>query len=301
MDFGSPLYLHEVHKYAKLFGQQNIGGGSNIYIQHLHVARRLVWSGISRQLIIGLLFFFLWYLISFFKIVPIELLPSPIAVIHDLYNNFSKYIIHLGFTLSAAGYGLLAATLLACLAAFVGSLWHPIISALSSLSVLSQSTPIIAIAPVLVYVYGFSIWTQSIVALLVALFPIGNACAKAVSFCPKEFQDLASVLELNGFRKMRWIDGPRIIEAAFSSLPLSAVLSLIGSIVYEFVQPDKGIGMVIVMSQRNFEEVALFSCVLLVIITGLGVFGLFQCVYFMYRIKRRDLADTTIANNLRGG
>ncbi len=272
-----------------------------MYTQHIHAATRLVRSGLSHQLIIGFLCFFLWYLISIFEIVPIELLPSPIAVIEHIYKNFNEYIFRLGHTLSAAGYGLLAAILIACIAAFVGSLWHPVISTLSSVSVLSQTTPVIAIAPVLVYMYGFSIWTQSIVALLVALFPVGNACAKAVSFCPREVQYLANVIELRGLRKIRWIDGPRIIEATFSSLPLSAVLALIGSIVYEFVQPDEGIGMIIVMSQRSYEEVPLFSCVLLVIVAGLGVFGLFQLLHIMYRIKRRDLADTIIVNNSGGG
>ena len=271
---------------------------SSIYIQQIRVASRIVGSNLIRQFIFGLILLIFWYLLGFLKIVPLSLLPSPIKVIINLYANIDEYLSRLWYTLSAAGYGLIAATLIAIFASVAGSFWRPLIFLLSSFAVLSQTTPVIAIAPVLVYIYGFSIWTQSIVSLMVALFPIGNACSRAVSFCPKEYKDLSSTLDLNGFKKIRWIDGPRIIEAVFVSLPLSAVLALIGSIVYEFVQPDEGIGMVIVMSQRNFEEVPLFSCVLIVIITGLGVFGLFQCLHIMYRIKRRDLADTIIANNL---
>ena len=251
----------------------------------------IVWSGVSRQIIVILLLILLWGIIVLFGIVPVGLLPKPIDVFVNIYDNIIVYLSRLIYTMGAAMFGLLGALIISLILSVLGSLYRPILNALLSFSVLSQTTPVIAIAPIITYICGFTVWTQSIVALLVSLFPVGDACARAIAYCPKEFQNIAKTINLSRHGKLKWIDIPRITEAVFASLPLSSVLAYIGALVYEFIQPDRGIGAVIVMSQRSYDEVPLFGCVLLVIFTGLVVYGLFQCIYIIYRVYRRDLVD----------
>jgi ABC-type nitrate/sulfonate/bicarbonate transport system permease component len=264
----------------------------SIYKRHLKASVQIIFKNISGQFLIWGILMLLWFIISFYKLIPTEVFPSPYSVLSNIYINFWSYLKYLIYTISASAYGLIAAMFLVIMISLIGSFSKLFLHILSSISLLSQTTPVIVIAPILAYMYGFSIFTQSLVALLIAIFPLGSACVKVISYYPNDFKSVLIALRINGYQKIRWIDGPRIIEAIISNLPLSAVLALIGSLVYEFVQPDKGIGMLIVMSQRTYEEKSMFAGAIIAICSGVMIYSFFQLIYIVYRVIRRDLADT---------
>lgn len=267
-----------------------------LYNRHFRLAASSVRKAFFQQLILGVSLFLFWGLFCFLHTIPQNILPSPIDVITHLILNIKHYSSDVFHTLLSTGLGLFAATFVALVSALFGTRFRFVLRAMSAFGVLSQTTPVIAIAPVLIYVFNFSLKTQAVIAFLISFFPLSAACVKAISFCPRKYQNLADALQLRLFDKIRYIDGPRIIEAIITNLPLSAVLALIGSIVYEFVSPDKGIGKLIVISQRTFEETAMFSAVMLAILSGFGIFAVFELLSVGYRVLRRDLTDISTTN-----
>ena len=218
----------------------------------------LVWEGATRLLA-----------------VPSFLLPSPSAIIRaGIAVPPSIWLGHIWATLRVAlmGFGLAVAVsipLAVCLASskFLSRTLYPLL-------VVVQSTPIVAIAPIIVVTLGASDLPRVVITFLITFFPIVVSTVTGLQSTPEELIELSRSLRAGRKREFLHIRLPFAVPHIFAALKISTTLSVIGAVVAEFVAAEKGLGFFIAFSTSNFRIPTAFAGLVILVAISLGLFRL---------------------------
>ncbi|MDP6294260.1 MAG: ABC transporter permease [Candidatus Woesearchaeota archaeon] len=205
--------------------------------------------------------------------VPVYLFPPPSLVAQALWENAARLAGHFGTTMLesvlgfglGSGLGLVLATLFFHVRAVKEST-YPIAIGI-------QSTPTIAVAPLLILWFGNGIMTKVVAAALLSFFPVLVNCMKGFNAVPPEAVDLFKSLgsgKTQLFLKLRF---PHALPYLFSGLKVGASLAVVGAIVGEFTGGDKGLGGIIVTSGFLLETPTMFAAILLASLGGISLLG----------------------------
>ena len=159
--------------------------------------------------------------------------------------------------------------------ALASSVW--IRRAFAPYTVFFQTVPIIAIAPMLVYWFGFGLKSVAVSAFIALVFPvIANTLAGLVSTDPA-LLDLFRLYGAGPVASMFKLRFPAALPNVFTGLQVAAGLTVIGTVVAEFLVGElgesQGLGVVIVAATHNGHSDRVFAAVLLASALGLAMFG----------------------------
>jgi NitT/TauT family transport system permease protein len=221
--------------------------------------------------------------VALFKI-PVYLLPAPSAIVDTLVRLLSTGFVpptYVGapaegilydtfVTLEEAALGLAMGTIVGLLFAIVMVHSRFAEQALYPIIITIRSTPFIAIAPVFIIWFGFTIMPKAIVAAFATFFPVLVNCITGMrSVDPTTLEFFRSVHASK--REIFWhLRVPNTLPYFFAALRLNVSLSLIGAIVGELVGARDGIGHVITAAAITLRTTEVFSGV--IVLTALGVF-----------------------------
>lgn len=221
-----------------------------------------------------------WELAVFGLAVPKWILPAPSAIWQAFWDTRSLMGAHVGQTMLevAIGIGVALTTGVAVAAVLDFSPW--LRRAVYPLLVISQTVPILALAPLLIIWFGFGIAPKVIVVTLFCFFPIAINTSDGLTSTEPELIDL--------FRSMGatwpqiWIK-VRLPAAApyfFSGLKIAATYSVAGAVVGEWVGAKQGLGIFLLRSSAAFQTAQVFSAI---VITSLLSILLFLTVLVVER------------------
>jgi NitT/TauT family transport system permease protein len=215
--------------------------------------------------------------------IPIYLLPAPSDVAGTLWRLVSAGFVpptYVGapaegilydtyVTLAEAMVGLVIGTFVGLFFAVVMTHSRFAEQALYPIIISIRSTPIIALAPVFIIWFGFTIMPKAIVAALATFYPVLVNCItgmRAVDPATLEFFESVHASPSEIFWRLRV---PNTMPYFFAALRLNVSLSLIGAIVGELVGARDGVGHMMTESAVTLRTTEVFSGV--VILTALGV------------------------------
>jgi NitT/TauT family transport system permease protein len=215
--------------------------------------------------------------------IPIYLLPAPSAIGGTLWRLLSAGFVpptYVGapaegilydtyITLLEALFGLVIGTVVGLLFGVIMTQWRFAEKALYPIIVSIRSTPTIAIAPVFIIWFGFTIMPKAIVAALATFYPVlVNSITGMRSVDPTTLEFFESVHASP--REIFWyLRVPNTLPYFFAALRLNVSLSLIGAIVGELVGARDGVGHMMTEAAITLRTTEVFSGV--VILTLLGV------------------------------
>ncbi|MFC3631303.1 ABC transporter permease [Paracoccus angustae] len=195
--------------------------------------------------------------------VPAYIAPAPSDVAVTLVEKFPLLMRNFWptFVESVAGFtvGNLAAILIAV--AFVHS--RNVERAFFPIAVFVNTIPILAIAPILVLIFGPGMTAKVVIAALICFFPTLVNMVRGLQSVSPQTLELARILSASKsevFWKMRL---PSSLPFLFSALKISATTSVIGAIVGEWVGADLGLGALILDATFNFNSPLLYATVLM--------------------------------------
>ena len=226
--------------------------------------------------------------------IPIYLLPAPSDVAGTLWRLLSAGFIpptYVGapaegilydtyVTLAEALVGLLIGTFTGLFLAVLMTQSRFAEQALNPIVISIRSTPIIALAPVFIIWFGFTIMPKAIVAALATFYPVLVNCItgmRAVDPATLEFFESVHASRSEIFWRLRV---PNTMPYFFAALRLNVSLSLIGAIVGELVGARDGVGHMMTAAAITLRTTEVFSGV--VVLTALGVM-LTELVTFVQR------------------
>jgi len=209
--------------------------------------------------------------------VPVFLLPRPTAVLATLASDARTLTTAVGSTTAAALAGFAASAVLGVLGAGVLSSSRIARRALYPYTVVFQTVPIIAIAPLLIRWFEPGFQSVAICAFVVSVFPvITNTLTGLLSTDPA----LADLFRLYGARRrdvMFRLRLPFALPSLFAGLRVAAGLAVIGTVVSELLVGEigqgEGLGIVIIRGVRYGRSDLVFAAVLLTSLLGLTLFG----------------------------
>ena len=166
------------------------------------------------------------------------------------------------------------------LAVFMTS--SPVISsAIYPLLVLTQSIPKVALAPILVVMLGANELPRLVITFLVTFFPLVIAIAIGLMSVPDELTELGRSFKSSKLQQLYRIRLPYAVPFIFSGLKVAIALAVVGAVVGEFVNADKGLGYLIITATAFFKTPVAFGALILLSIMGIV---LFQVVVIIERI-----------------
>jgi NitT/TauT family transport system permease protein len=226
------------------------------------VALILVWEGTARLFAI-----------------PSFLLPAPSAILRALLATpLSVWLGHIWATLRVALMGYALAILVSVPLA-VGLASSRLLSrTLYPMLVVVQSTPIVAVAPIIVVTLGASDLPRVVITFLIAFFPIVVSTVTGLLATPDELVELSRSLRAGRTREILHVRLPFALPYLFSALKISTTLAVVGAVVAEFVAAEKGLGFFIAFSTSFFKIPQAFAGLVVLVAISLILFRIVTLV-----------------------
>ncbi len=241
--------------------------------------RRLVAQH-GPPLLFLLLLLFLWQGLSWLGVVQHWLLPSPWQIVVEGADAWARLGLpqHTLQTLAEAGLGFLLAVATGLALALAVDLSPLLRRTIYPLMVVSQTIPIIAIAPILVLWLGYGIMPKVLVVALVCFFPIVISTADGLRSTDPEWVALLRSMGANRWQIYSKVRLPNALPAFFSGLKVAITYSVIGAVIGEWVGGNQGLAIFMRLAHnsmrfgREFAGIAvvsLLSVALFLLIAGI--------------------------------
>jgi NitT/TauT family transport system permease protein len=219
----------------------------------------------------------LWAVIARVGDYPAYLLPTPILV----WNRFADVVAdgtlwyHTSVTIVEI-LGGLALGLASALAMGYVLAKSPLLERfLSPYIVASQSVPIVALAPLLIVWFGFGLTSKVLICALTIFFPVLINTVVGIRSVEAELLDLMRSLRASRWQVFRYLEVPAATPVLLGGLKIGVTLSVIGAVVGEFAQSDRGLGFLVNLANRGLFDTPLMFVALFVLMTiALGLYGI---------------------------
>jgi len=250
-------------------------------------------SSATRRIVLplGTFVFFLlvWQFTSWVLEVPVYLLPSPVDIFNGgmrlgptIFTNTLETLttILIGFTLSC---------LVGIPLGVLVSVNRVTSEAIYPLIVFLNAIPIIAIAPILVVIFGTDITARLIIVTLIAFFPIMVATASGILDTPEEMLDLARVAGASPLTEILTVRLPHAVAFIFGGLRIGVTVAVVGAVVAEFVNANKGLGFLVTSSTAQFAIPTAMACVVMLALISVLLYegvNLVHRTFFSWSLRR---------------
>lgn len=172
-----------------------------------------------------------------------RILPAPSKIFSSLYNFRETIFGHALQTTIETVLGLILAVILGLLIALAIFYSSKLKKAIYPLLIVSQTIPLIALAPLLIIWFGFGIFPKVLIVMLYCFFPIAVSVSDALLKTPKHYEDLLKTMGANRLQIFRHVNAPASLQGFFTGLKISATYAVTGAIVGEYVGAYKGLGV----------------------------------------------------------
>lgn len=239
----------------------------------------------------------LWQIVSVLGIVNPVLLP-PLDVIYSRLENpairdqipgafmVTLYEMLMGFAIGAGG-GLVLGSLT------VMSRWFS--DSIFPFVVLLQNIPRIALAPLFLIWFGYTLDSKIALAATTCFFPVViNTTVGLKAATPDQIGVMRS-LGASPFQQLRMVEIPAAMPYIMAGLKYASALALTGAVVGEFVSSSAGLGFQIRAASASLDVATIY-----VMIVVLGLLGC-ACFVILDIVERWIVKGRPPRSNLEGG
>jgi len=137
-----------------------------------------------------------------------------------------------------------------------------------------QSTPKIAIAPLIMIWFGFGITSESILAGILAFFPLVVNTFAGMNMVDREQLRLFTALRASKRDIMVRLRLMTALPLILAGLEIAVVQALLGAVVAEFIAGQNGIGTQIVLFQSVSNTAGVFAAIIVLAVAGIALHGI---------------------------
>lgn len=207
------------------------------------------------------LFLAVWQCATWLWHIEAYLLPSPSRIVSAGVQARGLLSAHIQQTMHETLLGFGAALISGLMLALAIDLSSFLRRALYPLLVVSQTVPIMAIAPLLVIWLGYTIWPKIIVVALVCFFPIVVTSADGLRSADPELLALLQAMGATRRQVFFKVRVPGALPSMFSGIKIAITYSVIGAIIGEWVGASKGLGVFMLRASNSFRTDWVFAAV----------------------------------------
>ncbi len=200
------------------------------------------------------------------------ILPAPSAIWASAWAGFGPLMANAGVTAWEAVAGFVIGSALGALLGVAFAYSRFLARGFLPLIIAANTIPVVAIAPIIIIWFGHGLGSKIAVTAFLSFFPLALNMMKGLQSYDRVVADvfyIAAATPWQTFFKMRL---PSALPYVFVGLKLNVTFSVIGAIVAEFVQADRGLGFVIMTTYRTMAMPKLWAAMLLSALMGIVFF-----------------------------
>jgi len=220
----------------------------------------------------------LWQAICSFFNVSEFIFPSPIQIVHALFDLWGAIMGHAWrtFWTTMVGFGISIAVgvvlgFVIGSSRFAYAAMYPLMTAFNAL-------PKAAFVPILVVWFGIGIGPAILTAFLISFFPIMVNIATGLATLEPELEDVLRVLGARRLDVLIKVGLPRTMPYFFASLKVAITLAFVGTTVSEMSASNEGIGYLLISAGSAMKMPLAFAGLLVVAIMAMAMYEFFSYI-----------------------
>ena len=249
--------------------------------------RHLVFA--MNSLIVLVCLLAVWHFAVLVLKIPFYILPGPLVVAKAVGTKFPALVRSLLLTSEAAAMGLSASIVVGVAIALVFAQWRWLRQLLFPYTILLQTVPIVAVAPLIIMWAGTGIYPVAIIAFIVCLAPIIANTTQGLISVDANLIDLFLMQKASAAQVLFKLRLPHAMPSLFVGIRISAGIAVIGAIIGELFAGSSrvgegGLGYSITYAISQLETDYLFALVFAATVLGFLFFfiGMFVEWYFLH-------------------
>ena len=212
------------------------------------------------------------------------MLPAPSRVLDQIMLNRALLWDNTVPTLKATFAGFSLSLTVAFSLSVVLDFMPRVRRALFPIFVVSQTLPLVAIAPLVVLWFGFDLTPKVLLVALVTFFPMLVALVDGYAATDPEIEDLMRSMGATRVQVFRSARFPSAMPYFFAGLRISITYAVVAAIFAEYVGARAGLGIVILNAKNSFRPDLVLAAV---VISSLLTLVLFAATALLQRIVLR--------------
>lgn len=216
----------------------------------------------------------IWQIIVDKGNVPKYILVSPKDIVITLFKILPNIKSHIYITLKEAMLGFFISIILALVIVILMDNITIIKKSLYPILIVSQTVPVIAVAPLFIMWFGFGMLPKVISVVLVCFFPIVISLLDGLDSVDKDMVNLLYSMGANKMQIFKYVKFPASMTNFFSGLRIAATYSIMGAVIGEWLGGDVGLGVYMLRVKRSYALDKVFAVILIIIALSMTLFGL---------------------------
>lgn len=232
------------------------------------------------EILVLIFFLFLWELaVAFFSISEF-LLPSPTRIFSTYISMFVKnrFLFHTWVTVIEAIIGFTMGSFIGVVLAYIVTKSKVLEDILSPFIIAAQTTPKLALAPILLIWFGFGVLSKVFITALIVFFPVFVNTSIAIKSVNPNLRDIMKLVNANKWQVFKNLELPSSLPMLFAGFKSGITLAVVGAVVGEFVGANAGLGYLIIFATGHLDTAMVFSAVAQLVIMGLAFYKIISII-----------------------
>ncbi|HYD25208.1 MAG TPA: ABC transporter permease subunit [Croceibacterium sp.] len=204
-----------------------------------------------------------------------------------------RFAFHVLVTLREAFVGFVLGNALAFMAAVAMVRWRFLETSIMPYAIALKTTPVAALAPILILWLGGGWQANAAAAAAVAFFPTLVSLVRGLRLVDapdhREFRDLFASWGVGWIKTLIYLRLPFSTPLLFSALKVSSSLALVGAMVGEFISANAGLGYLVVRYSRQLDTAHMFSAVIVSALVGVIWYYLVEAAELLFSRRMVDM------------
>jgi len=219
----------------------------------------------------------LWQAAASLNHIPKYILPGPLVVAQAVRDRFPSLLNSLLITTQEAAGGLAASIVAGVAVAMIFAQWRWVRQPLYPYTILLQTVPIVAIAPLVINWVGAGILSVTIVTFIISLAPIIANTTQGLISVDENLVHLFLMYKATPAQVLLKLRLPNALPNLFAGIRISAGISVIGAITGELFAGsvrvgEGGLGYAITYANNQMETAYMFALVFAATVLGFSFF-----------------------------
>lgn len=235
------------------------------------------WANTENKIIPTIFFLgliFIWELIVSIGLVERFTLPSPSDILKAFPEMNPSIWVHILTTIQEATIGFVIAIILSIALAIIMDNVKFIKKALYPMIIVSQTVPIIALAPLFAIWFGFGKLPKIIVVILVCFFPILVSLIHGLESVDGDLLNLLKSMGASRFQIFKLVKFPASLVSFFSGLRIAATYSIMGAVIGEWLGGKSGLGVYMLRLKHTYALDKFFAVIIIIVVLSMTLFKL---------------------------
>jgi ABC-type nitrate/sulfonate/bicarbonate transport system permease component len=193
--------------------------------------------------------------------VPLWLLPTPTQIVKALWETRQLIWTHTLTTVVETSVGFALAVVFSLITAGVMVLSPWIKRLLYPFLIISQTVPLIAVAPLLILWLGYGLLPKIMIVIIVCYFPITISLIEGLELSDPDFLNLLRSMGASRWQMFYIVRWPHALPSLFAGLKIAATYSVMGAVIGEWLGSSSGLGVYLTRSSHSFMTDRVFAAI----------------------------------------